>query len=123
MTTANKSVISLKGSSDLVTEFLCTSPLRAPLSWSLSLCSFPVLVIIIIIDYATNTILFQRGIYPPDEFEQVKKYGLPLLVSKEKGVKTFIDKIMTQSGGKTSLIMNYNLYSRVGASGTRVKPV
>jgi len=70
MASANKSTITLKGSVELVTEFFY---------------------------YAVNSVLYQRGIYPPDEFEQTKKYGLPLLISKDKGVKQFIDRVMAQS--------------------------
>jgi len=70
MATANASAISLKGSTELVSEFFY---------------------------YGVNSVLYQRGIYPPEEFEQTKKYGIPLLVSKEKGVKIFIDNVLSQS--------------------------
>lgn len=60
-------------------------------------------------DYAVNSVLYQRGIYPPDEFEQTKAYGLPMLVSKEKGVKSFIDNIMTQSSGMYKSSFSHSL--------------
>eukprot|EP01128_Nolandella_sp_AFSM9_P012781 TRINITY_DN960_c1_g1_i1.p1 TRINITY_DN960_c1_g1~~TRINITY_DN960_c1_g1_i1.p1 ORF type:complete len:218 (+),score=75.62 TRINITY_DN960_c1_g1_i1:68-655(+) len=47
--------------------------------------------------YSVNNLLYQRGIYPPDEFERVKQYGLPLLVSKQKQVKQFIHNALNQS--------------------------
>lgn len=31
-------------------------------------------------EYSINSILYQRGIYPPENFIQVKKYGLSILV-------------------------------------------
>ncbi|MCJ1486059.1 Mitotic spindle checkpoint component mad2 [Schaereria dolodes] len=61
--------LSLKGSSKLVAEFF---------------------------DYCINTILFQRGVYPADDFTAVKKYGLNMLVSTDDQVKTYIKKIMSQ---------------------------
>lgn len=47
-------------------------------------------------EFAINSILFQRGIYPPEDFHTVKKYGLPLLVSADDDVKEYINKIMLQ---------------------------
>lgn len=47
-------------------------------------------------EFAINSILFQRGIYPPEDFQTVKKYGLPLLVSADEEVKEYINKIMAQ---------------------------
>merc|ERR1711964_250444 len=61
--------LSLKGSSKLVAEFF---------------------------EYAINTILFQRGVYPADDFNPVKKYGLTMLVSSDDQVKAYIKKIMGQ---------------------------
>jgi len=46
--------------------------------------------------FAVNSILFQRGIYPADEFGRVKKYGMTLLISQQESVKAFIEKITTQ---------------------------
>ncbi|KAK8015575.1 mitotic spindle checkpoint component mad2 [Apiospora marii] len=61
--------LSLKGSSKLVAEFF---------------------------HYSINTILFQRGVYPAEDFIQVKKYGLNMLVSADDQVKAYIKKIMSQ---------------------------
>lgn len=47
-------------------------------------------------EFAINSILFQRGIYPPEDFHTIKKYGLPLLVSADDDVKAYIEKIMLQ---------------------------
>jgi mitotic spindle assembly checkpoint protein MAD2 len=47
-------------------------------------------------DYSINTILFQRGVYPAEDFSPVKKYGLPMLVSTDEDVKKYIKKIMGQ---------------------------
>ncbi|KAK6437315.1 Mitotic spindle checkpoint component mad2 [Oleoguttula sp. CCFEE 5521] len=47
-------------------------------------------------EFATNTILFQRGVYPPEDFAPVKKYGLNMMVSLDDQVKAYIKKIMGQ---------------------------
>jgi len=75
--------LSLKGSSKLVAEFF---------------------------QYSINTILFQRGVYPAEDFTAVKKYGLTMLVSSDDQVKAYIKKIMSQLdkwmiGGKISKLV------------------
>jgi mitotic spindle assembly checkpoint protein MAD2 len=47
-------------------------------------------------EYSINTILYQRGIYPPEDFSSVKKYGLSMLVSSDDQVKAYIKSIMKQ---------------------------
>jgi len=47
-------------------------------------------------DFACNTILFQRGVYPPEDFTTVKKYGLNMMTSCDDQVKAYIKKIMSQ---------------------------
>ncbi|KAF7192826.1 Mitotic spindle checkpoint component mad2 [Pseudocercospora fuligena] len=61
--------LALRGSSKLVTEFF---------------------------EYSINTILFQRGVYPPEDFAPVKKYGLNMMVTLDDEVKAYIKKIMSQ---------------------------
>ncbi|KAJ5234022.1 Mitotic spindle checkpoint component mad2 [Penicillium citrinum] len=61
-------------------------------------------------EYSINSILFQRGVYPPEDFTTVKKYGLNMLVSADDQVKAYIKKIMSQlnkwmSGGKISKLV------------------
>ncbi|OJD11715.1 hypothetical protein AJ78_07568 [Emergomyces pasteurianus Ep9510] len=75
--------LSLKGSSKLVAEFF---------------------------EYSIHSILFQRGVYPADDFTAVKKYGLNMLVSSDDQVKAYIKKIMSQLnkwmvGGKISKLV------------------
>jgi mitotic spindle assembly checkpoint protein MAD2 len=75
--------LQLKGSSKLVAEFF---------------------------NYSINTILFQRGVYPAEDFKAVKKYGLTMLVSSDDQVKAYIKKIMSQIdkwmiGGKISKLV------------------
>lgn len=47
-------------------------------------------------EYSINTILFQRGVYPAEDFSAVKKYGLNMLVSSDDQVKSYVKKIMSQ---------------------------
>ncbi|KAK1832069.1 DNA-binding protein [Podospora conica] len=75
--------LSLKGSAKLVAEFF---------------------------QYSIHTILFQRGVYPAEDFSAVKKYGLNMLVSSDDQVRAYIKKIMSQldrwmAGGKISKLV------------------
>ena len=63
------STISLRGSVDLVQEFF---------------------------EYAINSILYQRGIYPPEEFRRVAKYGLSMMVASDDGLQTYLKQILAQ---------------------------
>lgn len=61
-------------------------------------------------EFAIHSILFQRGIYPPEDFITVKKYDLPMLVSCDDEVKAYIQRIMAQVkkwiyGGKLSKLV------------------
>ncbi|EJD55557.1 spindle assembly checkpoint protein [Auricularia subglabra TFB-10046 SS5] len=81
---ALRSTISLKGSTSIVTEFF---------------------------KYAVNTILYQRGVYPTDDFHTVKKYGQPLLVTQDIVLERYIDRVLQQvntwlmSGDVTQLVV------------------
>jgi len=75
--------LSLKGSSKLVSEFF---------------------------EYSINSILFQRGVYPAEDFAAVRKYGLNMLVTADDQVKAYIRRIMAQlsrwmAGGKISKLV------------------
>ncbi|KAJ2397972.1 Mitotic spindle checkpoint component mad2 [Coemansia sp. RSA 2559] len=62
-----KGKITLRGSARIVTEFFM---------------------------YGINSILFQRGIYPVDDFEVKKKYGLNVWVTNDLSVEKYLKKIM-----------------------------
>ena len=66
---ATKSTITLKGSTAIVTEFF---------------------------GYAVNSILYQRGIYPPETFERKQKYGVGILVTTDDGLKTYLVSVLQQ---------------------------
>ncbi|KAI3399614.1 hypothetical protein diail_6255 [Diaporthe ilicicola] len=94
--------LSLKGSARLVAEFV-SSVLSTPrLSIRLP-GSTP-------FQYSIHSILYQRGVYPAEDFTVVKKYGLNMLVSADDQVKAYIKKIMAQLdkwmvGGKISKLV------------------
>ncbi|KAH6917491.1 mitotic spindle checkpoint protein MAD2 [Coprinopsis sp. MPI-PUGE-AT-0042] len=66
---AKKQAITLKGSCALVTEFF---------------------------KYAVNTILFQREVYPSDDFHMVKKYGQTVLVTQDLALENYLERILKQ---------------------------
>jgi hypothetical protein len=43
-----------------------------------------------------ESVLYQRGIYPPEDFKVVKKYGLNVLVTTDDEVKNYMKRIMMQ---------------------------
>lgn len=69
---ATKNAITLKGSAQIVTEFL---------------------------GYSLNTILFQRGIYDPEKFSFTKKYGLRLQVTTDEGLQDYLKTVLSQLSG------------------------
>ncbi|CAH1246426.1 mitotic spindle assembly checkpoint protein MAD2A-like [Branchiostoma lanceolatum] len=66
---AAKNSITLKGSAEIVAEFF---------------------------SYGINSILYQRGIYPPETFSRVQKYGLTLLVTTDNELKTYLNNVLMQ---------------------------
>ncbi|KAF7306863.1 Spindle assembly checkpoint protein [Mycena indigotica] len=79
-----RQAITLKGSTALVTEFF---------------------------KYAVNTILFQREVYPSDDFHMVKKYGQVVLVTQDLALENYLEKILKQvqkwilTGSVTQLVL------------------
>eukprot|EP00698_Gefionella_okellyi_P006306 TRINITY_DN15688_c0_g1_i1.p1 TRINITY_DN15688_c0_g1~~TRINITY_DN15688_c0_g1_i1.p1 ORF type:complete len:218 (+),score=25.60 TRINITY_DN15688_c0_g1_i1:46-654(+) len=69
MATATANTITLRGSTEIVTEFF---------------------------GYSINNILYQRGIYPPDSFSKVSKYGLGMMVSTDEGLTKYLGQVLTQ---------------------------
>jgi len=65
----SKNAVTLKGSATLVSEFF---------------------------NYGINSILYQRGIYPPESFTRKQEYGLTLLVSTDDKVQKFLSDILAQ---------------------------
>lgn len=70
--TDSSTVINLRGSTDIVKEFF---------------------------EYSVNTILYQRGVYPPESFKRVSKYGLAMMVTTDDALIEYISNIMNQLQG------------------------
>lgn len=73
-------------------------------------------------EFAIYSILFQRGIYPAEDFTTVKKYDLPMLVSCDDKIRSYVERIMSDVkkwiyGGKLSklvlVIINKNTTENV----------
>lgn len=47
-------------------------------------------------NFSVQSILYQRGIYPAEDFRPVKKYGLQMLITTDDGLETYIDNCLTQ---------------------------
>ena len=71
-TSNESSVITLRGSTDIIVDFF---------------------------QHAITCILYQRGIYPPEDFERTSKYGLALHVAKEEGLVAYIQNVLAQLKG------------------------
>lgn len=46
--------------------------------------------------YGVNTLLFQRGVYPPETFSRVSKYGLTMLMSTDPAVQRYLRAVLAQ---------------------------
>ncbi|EFC48735.1 mitotic spindle assembly checkpoint protein MAD2 [Naegleria gruberi] len=66
---ATKNTITLKGSTEIVAEFF---------------------------GYSINSILYQRGIYPPETFTKVSKYGLPMMVTTDEQLRKYLSQVLNQ---------------------------
>ncbi|XP_030385342.1 mitotic spindle assembly checkpoint protein MAD2A [Scaptodrosophila lebanonensis] len=67
---ATKNCITLKGSAQIIVEYL---------------------------NYGINSILFQRGIYPAENFDNTQQYGLTILMSKDPKIKEFLQNVLKQT--------------------------
>ncbi|SCU97909.1 LAMI_0F12068g1_1 [Lachancea mirantina] len=47
-------------------------------------------------EYSINTILYQRAIYPPEDFSTVRKYELNLLKTHDDALKRYVKQILQQ---------------------------
>lgn len=78
---ANKQAITLKGSATLVTEFFKYAVNTCVTSWAEER--------VLITHYR---ILFQREVYPSDDFHMVKKYGQTVLVTQDLALESYLER-------------------------------
>lgn len=50
-------------------------------------------------DFGINSILFQRGIYPPEQFKTTENYGLTIFMSQDNKIKEFLSTTLSQLKG------------------------
>jgi mitotic spindle assembly checkpoint protein MAD2 len=87
---ANKNAITIKGSAQIVAEFF---------GYSINRCAPLLSLPRPHRSHAISSILYQRGIYPPETFTRVEKYGLGMLVTKEDGLKNYLNNVLKQLKG------------------------
>ena len=57
------------------------------------------IIVLFVSDYGINSILYQRGIYPPETFTRTQKYGLTLLMSTDESIKNYLEEVISQIKG------------------------
>ncbi|CAD7004583.1 unnamed protein product [Ceratitis capitata] len=78
---STKNCITLRGSAQIIVEYL---------------------------KYGINSILFQRGIYPPETFENTQQYGITILMSKDKKIEEFLANVLQQTEGGDVILRHKN---------------
>lgn len=69
-TQLQRSTITLKGSAQIVAQYF---------------------------EYAVQSILYQRGVYPSDSFKQKKEYGIVLWVSTDESFSSYLSTVLAQA--------------------------
>lgn len=77
-----RQAITLKGSTNLVTEFF---------KYAVNTFVACESGLILLTDNHIS-ILFQRGVYPSDDFHMVKKYGQTVLVTQDLALENYLDR-------------------------------
>lgn len=81
-----RQAITLKGSTNLVTEFFKYAANTSVMPHATFWFTFWVT--------ARHSILFQRGVYPADDFHMVKKYGQTVLVTQDLSLENYLEKLV-----------------------------
>ena len=100
--TTTQNAITLKGSSQIISEYLSKY-----LFFNVSLSNYFQMNFIFPPDYGINSILFQRGIYPPESFVNTQQYGLTILMSRDNKIEEFLKNVLSQTQGKINNVMTY----------------
>lgn len=50
-----------------------------------------------------NSVLFQRGIYPPDMFEQKRYHNVPMMILKDNDVDAYFTGLITDLNSNFTL--------------------
>lgn len=84
MQSTKSNTITLRGSTDIVTEFF---------------------------NYSVNNILYQRGIYPPESFQRIPQYGLSMMMTSDDGLLAYLSNIIRQLDSKYILSLYIKVYN------------
>jgi mitotic spindle assembly checkpoint protein MAD2 len=70
-------------------------------------------------EYAVCSILYQRGVYPPEQFEAKKAFGLSIMAVKDLGLKAYLKDVFNYFTGwlKTGTLQKAVLVIMGGKSG------
>lgn len=82
-----RQAITLKGSTKLVTEFFKYAA-------NTYASSNPFISKVPLTKHLAFRILFQRGVYPSDDFQMVKKYGQTVLITQDAALEEYLDKLV-----------------------------
>ena len=85
--TASQSAITLAGSAKIVVEYL---------------------------HHAVNSILYQRGLYPPEDFSTRKQYGLSLFATNDPALESYLSRLFQQLQGTRLIHVVIDLYTQCG---------
>ncbi|KAJ3045731.1 Mitotic spindle checkpoint component mad2 [Rhizophlyctis rosea] len=53
-------------------------------------------IVVEFFNYSLNSILFQRGLYPPEDFRPEKKYGLVMMVATNDMLQAYLQQVLVQ---------------------------
>lgn len=81
-----RQAISLKGSTAIVTDFF-----KFAVNTYVSAMAMTALV-----DCVYLRILYQRGVYPADDFHLVKKYGQVVMLTQDLAVENYLDRFVSR---------------------------
>lgn len=85
--------------------YTCLSPCVMPTPVHHSIDKILCSVYFLLSDYGINSILYQRGIYPPESFTRVQKYGLTLLVTSDEKLKDYLNPVIAQIKGLEIILL------------------
>ena len=57
--------------------------------------------------YPLRRILFQRGVYPADDFHMVKKYGQTVLITQDLALENYLEKYLLLSHPTSSELSHH----------------
>jgi hypothetical protein len=56
------------------------------------------------------SILYQRGIYPSESFQQQKHYGLSMMVTTDPGLTKYLTSVLQQMSGEQNYLISHKTF-------------